>query len=171
MEFSVVQGDIADQSADALVNAAETSLEMERGVAAALRRDADGPIEEEATSEGPVGLGGVAVTDAYDLDAEYVLHAAAMPHFGSGQASAATIRAATKNALRRADALGCESVVLPVLGTGAANFPFEDGAVIVCRIVDSYESSSLSDVRLIAYTETEYEYLRRIAGSVRANRV
>ena len=31
MQFSVVQGDIAAQSADALVNAAETSLRMGSG--------------------------------------------------------------------------------------------------------------------------------------------
>jgi O-acetyl-ADP-ribose deacetylase (regulator of RNase III) len=40
MQFSVVQRDIAEQSADALVNAAGTSLRMASGVAGALRRAA-----------------------------------------------------------------------------------------------------------------------------------
>lgn len=168
MEFSVVQGDIAEQSADALVSAAETSLDMENGVAAALRRGAEGSIEAEAASKGPIGLGGVAVTDAYTLDAEYVIHAAAMPQFGSGQASAASIRAATKNALRQADALECESIVLPILGTGAANFGFKEGGHIICTVVDNYEPSSLSDVRLIAHTELQEDLLRRIAAAVEA---
>lgn len=168
MEFSVVHGDIAEQSADALVSAAETSLDMESGVAAALRRSAQGPIDKEATSNGPIGLGEVAVTDAYSLDAEYVIHAAAIPHFGSRQASAASIRAATANALRRADALDCESVVLPILGTGAANFEFEEGVGIICTVVDSYEPSSLSDVRLIGYTEIKYDYLQRTADTVQS---
>jgi len=35
--------------------------------------------------QGPIDLGAVAVTDAYDLDAEWVIHAAAMPHYGDGQ--------------------------------------------------------------------------------------
>jgi len=67
MEFDVVQGDIAAQSADVLVNAAGTSLQMGSGVAGALRRGAGRAINEEAVSKGPVELGGVAVTDAYDL--------------------------------------------------------------------------------------------------------
>lgn len=70
MEFSVIQGDIANQEADGLVNAAGTSLQMGSGVAGALRRDANGPFNEEAVSKGPIDLGGVAVTDAYDLDVE-----------------------------------------------------------------------------------------------------
>ena len=105
MQFTTVQGDIAVQTADALVNAAGTSLEMGSGVAGALRRGAHGPINEEAVSEGPVDLGEVAVTGAYDLDAERVIHAAAMPHYGDGRATEESIREARRNALARADEL------------------------------------------------------------------
>ncbi|WP_123538698.1 macro domain-containing protein [Halosimplex salinum] len=167
MQFDTVQGDIAQQSADALVNAAGTSLRMGSGVAGALRRAAGGPINDEATSKGPVGLGAVAVTDAYDLDAEYVIHAAAMPHYGDGQATRESIADATRNALARADELDCESVVLPVLGTGAAGFAFAEGARIVCESVDEYEPDGLSDVRVIAYSDDEFEGLERLAGEIR----
>ena len=57
MEFSVIQGDIAQQEADALVNAAGTSLRMGSGVAGALRRAANGPINDEAMSNGPWNWG------------------------------------------------------------------------------------------------------------------
>ena len=169
MEFTVVQGDIAAQSADALVNAAGTSLQMGSGVAGALRRAANGPINEEAVSKGPVDLGEAAVTDAYDLEADYVVHAAAMPHYGDGKATRESIREATLNALREAEELDCESVVLPVLGTGAAGFPFEEGARIVCEAVDDYEATTLSDVRVIAYSDEEYETLAEVAEAVRAD--
>ena len=103
MEFTTVQGDVARQSADALVNAAGTSLRMGSGVAGALRRAAGGPINEEATSKGPVDLGEAAVTDAYELDADHVVHAAAMPHHGDRQATEASIREATRSALAEAE--------------------------------------------------------------------
>ena len=64
IKFTVIQGDIAAQSADILVNAAGTSLQMGSGVAGALRRTASGGINEGAVSKGPVDLGAVAVTDA-----------------------------------------------------------------------------------------------------------
>lgn len=37
-------------------------------------------------------LGDVAVTGAYDLDAEYLVNAAAMSHYGDGLATAESIR-------------------------------------------------------------------------------
>jgi O-acetyl-ADP-ribose deacetylase (regulator of RNase III) len=70
MDFRVIQGDIAQQEADVLVNAAGSSLRMGSGVAGALRRKAGEEIHEEPMSKGSVDLGEVAVTDAYDLDAE-----------------------------------------------------------------------------------------------------
>lgn len=166
MEFTVIQGDIATQRADALVNAAGTSLQMGSGVAGALRRGANGPINEEAVSKGPVDLGAVAVTDAYDLDAEYVIHAAAMPHYGDGRATAESIREATRNALDRADELDCDSIVIPILGTGAAGYSFEDGARCVCEEIRNYEPATLSEVRVIAYSQREYKAIERIADDV-----
>ena len=162
-----MQGDIAAQSADALVNAAGTSLEMGSGVAGALRRGAGEAINEEAVSKGPVDLGGVAVTDAYDLDADYVVHAAAMPHYGDGQATAESIRDATRNALAAADERGCASLVLPALGCGVAGFDLEEGARVIAETVAEYEPASLSDVRFIAYSDDEYETIERVESSVR----
>jgi O-acetyl-ADP-ribose deacetylase (regulator of RNase III) len=168
MEFTVVQGDIAAQEADALVNAAGTSLQMGSGVAGALRRAAGGPINQAAVEKGPVELGAVAVTDAFELDADYVVHAAAMPHYGDGRATEDSIRAATRNALRAADDRGCTSLVIPVLGTGAAGFDFEPGARFVCEELDDYDAESLSDVRVIAYSNAEYETLPEVADDVRS---
>ena len=169
MEFTVVQGDIAAERADALVNAAGTSLRMGSGVAGALRRGANGPINEEAMEKGPVELGEVAVTDAHDLPAEYVIHAAAMPHYGDGRATTDSIRRATRNSLEKADELGCESIMIPILGTGAAGFGFEEGARLVCKEVRQYEATNLTDARVIAYSQREYEALDRVAENVRAS--
>ena len=167
MEFGVVESDIAVQSADVLVNAAGTSLEMGSGVAGALRRGAGPEINEAAVSKGPVELGEVAVTDAYDLDAEYVVHAAAMPHYGDGRATRESIREATRNALETADELGAESLVIPGLGTGVAGFDFEEGARIIAGAIDEYGPTGLRDVRFIGYADEEYGTIRRVASEVR----
>lgn len=163
MEFTVVQGDIAEQSADALVNAAGTSLEMGSGVAGALRRAGGEALNDAAVHKGPVDLGAVAVTGAYDLDAEYVIHAAAMPHYGDGRATEESIRSATRNALAAADERGCASLVIPALGTGVAGFDLETGASIVCEELRSFEPTSLEDVRFIAYGDDEFETVSRVA--------
>ncbi|MXR52009.1 Appr-1-p processing protein [Halovenus sp. WSH3] len=167
MNFEVIQGDIAQQSADVLVNAAGTSLQMGSGVAGALRRAAGQQINEEAVSKGPIDLGEVAVTDAYALDAEYVVHAAAMPHYGDGKATAESIADATRNTLETAEELGAESLVIPALGCGVAGFALDEGARIIAEQIDAHEPSSLSDVRFIGYSDEEYETIERAADSVR----
>ncbi|MDF9746589.1 macro domain-containing protein [Natrinema salsiterrestre] len=164
MEYDVVRGDIAAQSADALVNAAGTSLRMGSGVAGALRRSAGEEINEEAMEKGPVDLGEVAVTGAYDLDAQYVIHAAAMPHYGDGEATAESINNATRNALERADELGCRSLVIPALGCGVAGFDLATGAELIGSELEDYESESLEDVRFIAYSGDEYDVIRAATG-------
>ncbi|WP_049907564.1 macro domain-containing protein [Haloferax elongans] len=163
MEFTVIQGDIAAQSADALVNAAGTSLRMGSGVAGALRRGGGDELNDAAMAKGSIDLGDVAVTDAFDLDADYVIHAAAMPHYGDGQATAESIRDATENALRAADERGCESLVLPALGCGVAGFDLEDGARIICETIRAFEPTTLRDVRFVAYADDEYETISRVA--------
>lgn len=167
MEFTVIQGDIAEQEAYVLVNAAGTSLRMGSGVAGALRRKAGEEINEEATAKGPVDLGDVAITDAYDLNAEYVVHAAAMPHYGDGRATAESIRDATRNALEAADDRGAESLVLPALGCGVAGFELRDGARIICEEIVAFEPESLEDVRFVAYSDEEYQTVRAVADEVR----
>jgi O-acetyl-ADP-ribose deacetylase (regulator of RNase III) len=168
MDFTVVQGDIAAQSADVLVNAAGTSLQMGSGVAGALRRGAGEEINEAAVEQGPIDLGAAAVTDAYDLDAEWVVHAAAMPHYGDGEATAESIREATRNALDAADDLGAESLVIPALGCGVAGFSLSAGAERIAREIDDYEPASLADVRFIGYSDDEVATIRAAADRVRS---
>ncbi|MFB6132322.1 MAG: macro domain-containing protein [Halanaeroarchaeum sp.] len=169
MDFEVIQGDIASQSADCLVNAAGTSLRMGSGVAGALRRGAEGPINEAAMEKGPIDLGTVAVTDAFELDVDSVIHAAAMPHYGDGKATRESIRDATRNALETADELGCESMVIPALGCGVAGFDLETGARIICEEIDDFEGETLSDVQFIGYSDAEVETIRTVADEIRGS--
>lgn len=167
MEFSVIQGDIAEQQADALVNAAGTSLRMGSGVAGALREVGGEELGEAAVTAGPVDLGAVAVTDAYALEAEYVIHAAAMPHYGDGKATRESIRQATANALATADDLGCESLVIPALRCGVAGFPLEEGARIICGVIAAHGPSALTEAQVIGYSAEEYATIESVAESVR----
>lgn len=168
MEFDVVQGDITEQRADALVNPANTDLQMGGGVAGALREAAGEDIQREANQKSPIGLGDAVETGAYDLDAEYVIHAATM-ELGSG-ASEYTIRNSTRNALDRADSLGCESIVLPALGCGIAGVDLDDGADYIFEEILDFEPGMLTDVQVIGYRDESFQTMQRIGDEVREQR-
>lgn len=169
MEFTVVQGDIAEHRADALVNAAGTSLKMGSGVAGALLGKAGSQLERAARAHGPIELGEVVVMDAYGLDAEYVIHAAAMSHSGPHRiATAESISEATRNALELTDELSCRSLVLPLLGCGSGGFHTHEAVPIICEEISTYHPTTLGDVRVIGYTDREYELLEQFVDEADA---
>ncbi len=158
MDCRVVQGDIAEQSADALVCAAGTSLMLDTGaVGSALLREGGEELQLEALEKGPIDLGEVVVTDAYGLAADYVIHAAAA-HFG-GESSKDTISSATQNVLKTADSLSCSTIVLPAIGCGIAGFPLADGIKVIYFEITEFSASSLEEIRIIGYTDEEYHII------------
>jgi len=164
MKFEIVQGDITEQRADALVNAANTNIRMGGGVAGALREAAGEGIQREANRTAPIDLGEAVETGAYELNSEYVVHAATMEL--GGDANESTIRKATRNALARADSLVCESVVLPALGCGIAGVELDEGSCYIFEEIRDFEPTNLTDVRVIGHGESSVQTMQRSAEKV-----
>jgi O-acetyl-ADP-ribose deacetylase (regulator of RNase III) len=121
LQLTVVLGDITEQTADAVVNAANNHLWMGSGVAGAIKAKGGEEIEREAMKLGPIEPGQAVTTTAGRLKARYCIHAAAM---GQDLATSADlITQATRSALSEAARLGLDSIAFPALGTGVGGFP------------------------------------------------
>jgi O-acetyl-ADP-ribose deacetylase (regulator of RNase III) len=129
VKIHFLKGDITEMAVDAIVNAANTDLELGAGVAGAIRRKGGGRIQEDCERLGPIRLGEAAVTTAGNLRAYYVIHAASM-RLG-GQTTAESLRLATHNTLLRAEEKTIKSLAFPAIGTGVAGFPMEECAQIM----------------------------------------
>jgi O-acetyl-ADP-ribose deacetylase (regulator of RNase III) len=162
MEISLVRGDIAQQGADAIVNAANNHLWMGAGVAGAIKRAGGREIEDEAVAKGPIPIGEAAVTGAGRLKARYVIHAAVMGR--DLRTDADKIRQATQNSLRRADELALKSIAFPALGTGVGGFSLEECARIMLDVVHEHSGSgtSLERVVFVLYDEPAYRAFERV---------
>jgi len=157
MEILLTRGDIAQQDAEAIVNAANNQLWMGAGVAGAIKRAGGREIEEEAVAKGPIPIGEAAVTGAGRLKARYVIHAAVMGR--DLRTDADKIRQATQNSLRRADELALKSIAFPALGTGVGGFSLEECARIMLDIVQGHSASgtSLERVVFVLYDQPAYQ--------------
>lgn len=164
LNVSVIQGDIAEQSADAIMNSTGTSLRMGTGVAGALRQAGGESLNEAVLRHGPVEVGDAVVTDAFDLDAEHVVHAASMPHYGTGKSTPQSIQEAVWNALELADDQGCEDIVLPAVGCGLGGVPLSTGSEVIGQVLCEFQPESLEEARFIAYTQDEYETVQMVLG-------
>jgi O-acetyl-ADP-ribose deacetylase len=127
-EIEVLDGDITRLEVEAITNAANTDLRHGGGVAGAISRAGGASIQAESDRLAPIALGEAVATDAGDLPARWVIHAATM-HLG-GRTSAEAIRSATASALRVADELGARSLGLVAFGTGVGGFEVAEAARI-----------------------------------------
>src|SRR5918992_4496613 len=94
VELEVLQADVTKLEVDAIANAANTELRHGGGVAAAISRAGGPRVQEESSAKAPIGLGEAVETDAGDMPARWVIHAATMEL--GGPPSADIIQRATR---------------------------------------------------------------------------
>lgn len=145
--IEVVQRDIAQVAADAIVNAANDQLWMGAGVAGAIKRGGGEEIEREAMAKGPIAVGDAVASGAGRLPAKWVIHAAAMGQ--DLRTDADKIRRATVSALRVADEVGARSIVFPALGTGVGGFSTDECARIMIGAVRDHLAGGSSIERVV----------------------
>jgi O-acetyl-ADP-ribose deacetylase (regulator of RNase III) len=117
------KGDITDLDVDAIVNPANSLLQLGGGVAGAIRRKGGGSIQEECNRIGGARVGEAVITTGGNLKARHVIHAVG-PRNGEGDEER-KLRNATLNSLKLADEKGMESIALPAVSTGIFGFPLD----------------------------------------------
>lgn len=148
LRVSLSVGDIAASEADVIVNAANSEMLMDVGVAAALHRVAGDAVEEEAMRHAPAAMGEVVWTDAGRLRARWVAHAV------SAMSGAVCLQRCAMRVLLGAEARGASSVVFPALGTGVGAVPMDLGAKLILeaiRTFASFDPDHVRDIRIVLY--------------------
>jgi O-acetyl-ADP-ribose deacetylase (regulator of RNase III) len=166
LTLEIADGDIAAETTDAIVNAANNAFWMGAGVAGALKARGGASIEAEAMAQGPVTPGACVVTGAGRLSARRVIHAAVMGQ--DLRTSAAVIGEATRNALRAAEKEQLASVALPAFGTGIGGFGLEECARIMIESIRAHasEARTVKLVRLVLFGRQAYHAFVEVAGDL-----
>ena len=134
--LELTQGDITDQTIDAIVNAANAALQMGGGVAGAIRRKGGPAIQEECNRIGGTHVGGAVITTGGNLAAKYVIHAVGPKH---GEEHEDTkLKDATLNSLILADQKNLKSIAFPAISTGIFGFPKDRCATIMLSTTIAY---------------------------------
>lgn len=144
-------GDLADERADVLVNAANTVMAMDMGVARALRKRAGGGLARAAESVTDVRMGDVVWTGAFRLDAKWVAHAVA------AYQGAVCIQRTVLRTLLEAEVRRVRSVAFPALGGGVGRVPMALVAERTLRAIRTFatlEPKSVREVRIVLYPES-----------------
>lgn len=154
----VLEGDLTRQPVDAIVNAANESLQHGGGVAKAIVRTGGRVIQEESDQwvrlHGPVTSGKAAVTTGGMLLASHVIHVAG-PVYRDGQDNEGLLSAAVRAALDAAAAIGSRTVAFPAISAGIFGYPPREATQVLAHAVADWLQSNpgrLEEVRLVATT-------------------
>ena len=134
--LELIQGDITDQTTDAIVNAANASLQLGSGVAGAIRRSGGPAIQEECNRIGGTHVGGAVITTGGNLPIKHVIHAVGPIHGDDHEDE--KLKDATLNSLKLADKNRLMSIAFPAISTGIFGFPKDRCAIIMLSTTIAY---------------------------------
>ena len=139
MNLSIVQGDITQFHADAIVNAANTSLLGGAGVDGAIHRAAGPGLMAECKTLNGCPTGEAHITGGYDLPCRYVIHTPGPIWRGGQYGEAALLTSCYRSCLALAWETGCRSVDFPSLSTGVYGYPLPQAAHIALRELVTFD--------------------------------
>ena len=158
-------GDITKEEADAIVNAANSSLMGGGGVDGAIHR-AGGPeilkeCKEIRRTRYPDGLptGQAVMTTAGKMTAKYVIHTVGPVYGRGGKEKAEQLAACYRNSLSLAVKKGLKTIAFPAISTGVYGYPQDEAAQVSSRAIERFLSSdsSLQEVRLVFFSRGDAE--------------
>jgi O-acetyl-ADP-ribose deacetylase len=127
-------GDITEESTDAIVNAANSSLLGGGGVDGAIH-DAGGPAilaecRQIVSKIGTLPAGKAVITPGGRLTARHVIHTVGPIYRGGERGEAEALGSCHRESIRVADEHALASVAFPAISTGAYGYPVTEAAPI-----------------------------------------
>lgn len=150
MPFSIIRDNIVTISADAIVNAANSSLREGGGVcgaifAAAGRRQ----LQEECSAIGYCAPGHAVMTKGYQLPASYIIHTVG-PVWQGGQAGEEDIlRSCYQSSLQLAVSHSLASIAFPLISSGIFGYPKEQALCIAVDEIKKFQEQYEKDLDVI----------------------
>lgn len=152
MPFRIIRNDITKVKADAIVNTANPDVAIGAGVDSAIYNAAGKEkLLAERAKIGRLLPGHVGVTQAFDLDAKYIIHVSGPWWNGGAQREEQILRSCYDKALIASYEKGCKSIAFPVLSTGTYGFPKKLGIQIAVDAFTSFLEKYEMDITLVVF--------------------
>lgn len=170
MPLTIIRNDITKLKVDAIVNAANTNLQMGGGVCGAIFSAAGADrLQAACDNLAPIQTGEAVITQGFKLPAKYIIHTAG-PVYRGGQRDVASnlLRAAYINSLELAVMNACESIAFPLISSGIYGYPKVEALRIATDVIRDFISEHDIDVSLVVFDKEALAVSEELLGEVRS---
>ncbi|HKI88441.1 MAG TPA: O-acetyl-ADP-ribose deacetylase [Draconibacterium sp.] len=158
------QGDITKLKADAIVNAANTSLLGGGGVDGAIHRAAGKDLLAECRTLKGCATGEAKITKGYNLPAKHVIHTVGPVWNGGKYNEPEKLASCYRRSLEIATENKLETIAFPNISTGVYGFPKQEAAKIaiseVTRFLDIH--SEIKKIIFCIFDNENYNIYNRL---------
>ena len=168
MPFIIVRDDITKMKVDAIVNAANTDLQMGGGVCGAIFKAAGASQLQAACDKlAPIKTGEAVITSGFGLPAKFVVHAAGpiYQHWNKEQ-NERYLHAAYTNSLQRATEKHCKSIAFPLISSGIYGYPKQEALEVAISAIQDFLIDHDIDVILVVFDKSTFTVSRELLGAV-----
>lgn len=166
MNIELVKGDITKIHADAIVNAANSSLLGGGGVDGAIHCAGGKQILEDCirirNRQGKCRTGEAVATSAGNLPAKYVIHTVG-PVWNDNEAESSELLSnCYKNSLLLAESLGAKVIAFPNISTGIYKFPKDLAGKIAVETVQNFQSETIEKVIFVCFDDENEKIYKKL---------
>jgi O-acetyl-ADP-ribose deacetylase (regulator of RNase III) len=166
--ISLLQGDITTIKADAIVNAANSSLMGGGGVDGAIHR-AGGPQILEACKkivarQGACKTGEAVITTGGRLPAKFVIHTVGPVYNGGQHDEKKLLSNCYSNSLKLAVENGLKKIDFPNISTGVYRFPKKEAANIAVETVTAFAKNhlELEEIIFVCFDDENFAIYKQL---------
>jgi O-acetyl-ADP-ribose deacetylase (regulator of RNase III) len=162
--IELIDGNIAEKSADIIVNSTNVSLRSAGGIDGAIHRAAGPGLRDECNALRSCDPGNVVVTQAQDLKARYIIHAVG-PRLGAEKLRESDLLLSCyRRSFEHVTLLGARSICFPPISTGVNGFPGRDAARIAVAAAREFLAQTGLPVRIsfCCHSQRDYDHYQSV---------
>jgi len=171
VKLRIIQGDITQQTTDAIVNAANPSLMGGGGVDGAIHRAGGPAILEECKQivarQGRLPTGKAVITTGGNLKAKHVIHTVGPIWHGGNTGEPELLASAYHQSLTLAAKNNLSSISFPSISTGAYGYPVDQASRVAIDAVIAFLSQSTTSIKEVTFVLFDAQTLGVYASALK----